>query len=312
MYFGIVDVPNHRSSHTEITPRGGGIVFALLWLLMVLAVYDIGHLLSLKQCVLLLLPLLIAGIGFIDDCHPLSIKWRFAVHVITAVLFIWLMQGFSHLNIGIMKLDHPWIINILLVATMAWSTNAYNFMDGLDGLAASEGIFIFSIGGLFLLHGGAWLLAALSFYMAVILMGFLYWNWPPAKLFMGDAGSTFLGCLIIVFALLGQRDYAVPAWWWLELYGIFLFDASITLLRRMLKVKQWYQAHRSHAVQRLYKMGWSERKIIYTVLMMNLVLAALVCVAVFYPSWRHMVVLLIVIKLSIIYRYVERIAPMLT
>ena len=305
MKFGIVDIPNHRSSHTKTTPRGGGIVFACLWLLA-MGVVGYWNVLPRMECMILSVPLIVSVVGFLDDCRSVPAIWRLAAYSLAAFLIVWMMHGFDHLNIGIFTLHTTWFINSLVFISILWSTNAYNFMDGLDGLSAVEGSFVFLVGGLFLLHAGAWVLAALSMYVSVVVMSFLYWNWPPAKLFMGDAGSTFLGCLIMVFALLGQRWYGVPAWWWLGLYAAFLFDASVTLVRRVITGEKWYEAHRSHAVQRLYKAGWSERKIMMGLLATNILLAIFISTAVIYPAWSHEMILLCVISLIVLYWVIER------
>jgi Fuc2NAc and GlcNAc transferase len=147
--------------------------------------------------------------------------------------------------------------------------NLYNFMDGLDGLAASEAVFIAVLAaGLSCVSGE---LVDLFGLLAMCALGFLYWNRPPARIFMGDTGSYFLGFTIASLALLSVRSGVMPLACWLLLPGVFLVDATLTLIRRMLSGKRWLEAHRSHAYQHAARRLGSHAGVVWSVALLNLV-----------------------------------------
>jgi Fuc2NAc and GlcNAc transferase len=160
--------------------------------------------------------------------------------------------------------------HLVAVLGIVWVLNLYNFMDGIDGLAASEAIFV-SWGGAFLLmFGGAppgVAVAAAAFGAACV--GFLLWNWPPAKIFMGDVGSGYIGYTIAVFALAASRESAPSLAAWLILSGVFIVDASVTLLRRLARRERVFAAHRSHAYQWLSRRWGGHKAVTVAVLAMN-------------------------------------------
>jgi Fuc2NAc and GlcNAc transferase len=174
---------------------------------------------------------------------------------------------------------------IVAVLGIVWVLNLYNFMDGIDGLAASEAVFV-SWGGAFLLvFGGApagVAAAALAFGAACV--GFLLWNWPPAKIFMGDVGSGYIGYTIAVLALGAFRENAPSLSVWLILSGVFIVDASVTLLRRLARRERVFAAHRSHAYQWLSRRLGSHKTVTVAVLAMNFLwLLPLALFATVYP-----------------------------
>jgi Fuc2NAc and GlcNAc transferase len=306
----LVDHPNQRSSHVIPTVSGGGVVFVILWLLYVLYSCFIG-IVSL-QSMLVFLPgaFLVALIGFVDDHKQISARWRFLIYLIAATISIITLGGFSSLMIAGHVLHWGWVGSIFAIVAIVWSINLYNFMDGIDGIAAIEAVFVFGIGGYFIWNAGGYGLAMLAWGLVVLIFGFLVWNFPPAKIFMGDVGSAFLGFLVVVFALAGEHWYKVPAILWLMLYGVFAFDATVTLIRRVLAGEKWYTAHRLHAYQRLQLKNWSHKRILLRVIAINVVLAVVTLGAYFWP--RYFIILFVVelIMLAIIYLVVEKMQPM--
>lgn len=310
---GLVDNPNSRSSHKVATPRGGGLVFVLLWgiasaLLALFGAWVFEH-------VLVLLPsaLIVAGIGCVDDHGGVSPARRALVHFAAALGGVYLLGGVDVLSFGDFKLHLGWLGALLAVLAIVWSVNLFNFMDGTDGIAGAEALFVLGIGGAFLWQAGGVGIAVSVWVLAASVGGFLVWNWPKASIFMGDVGSGFLGFLIAAFALAGEKWYGVPALLWAVLYTAFWFDATATLIRRIAAGERWYSAHRSHAYQRLHHFGgWSHGKILWAVIVLNVVFG---CLALYGNAHREQLLWVFLVAVGIAgfcYMLVERIAPMYT
>ena len=250
----LMDVPNARSSHSLPTPRGGGvaIVITFLFSLCVAFFADMGiH--SEFFYALVGAGLSIALLGFLDDHGHIAARWRLLGHFSAAAWALYWLGGMPPLAIfgGVLQLG--WIGHVLAAFYLVWLLNLYNFMDGIDGIASVEAICV-CLGGtvLYALVSTSQftLVSALPLLMlAAGVVGFLVWNFPPARIFMGDAGSGFLGIVLGIFSL--QAGWANPAlfWGWLILLGVFIVDATSTLLRRLIRGDKVYEAHRSHAYQ---------------------------------------------------------------
>jgi len=308
---GLVDNPNSRSSHKVATPRGGGLVFVLLWgiasvLLALFGAWVFEH-------VLVLLPgaLIVAAIGYMDDHGGVSPARRALVHFAAALGCVFFLGGVDALSLGAFKVHLGWLGALLAVFAIVWSVNLFNFMDGTDGIASVEALSVVGVGGAFLWQAGGAELAVSAWILAASVGGFLVWNWPKASIFMGDVGSGFLGFLIAAYALAGEIWYGVPALLWVILYVVFWFDATVTLLRRVTAGERWYSAHRSHAYQRLHHLGgWSHRKILWAVIGLNIIFG---CLAVYGNAHRDQLFWLLLTSVVIagfLYAFIERIAPM--
>ncbi|MBI5450738.1 MAG: glycosyltransferase family 4 protein [Gammaproteobacteria bacterium] len=308
---GLLDNPNARSSHTVATPRGGGMVFVAVWSVSALAVIVLDMWSSTQALVVLPAALLIAVVGYWDDHHHLAARWRALTHFVAASISIMALGGFNIIDLGVTALSLGVLGSLLAVIGIVWSVNLFNFMDGTDGIAGVEAVFVFGVGGLMLWQAGGAPLALMAWALMAAVLGFLVWNWPRARIFMGDGGSGFLGLAIAVFALAGETWFDVPAMLWLILYGVFWFDATVTLLRRVAHGERWYDAHRSHAYQRLHHgMGWSHAQVLAGVIIINTLLAA---IALWADSDRVMIpwaLLIAVILLATAYLAVERGASM--
>src|SRR5579859_99877 len=251
-----LDVPNQRSSHTRPTPRGGGLVIVLGFLVGLGLWHTAGGGLSPRALGWLVGALLVAGVSFVDDLHPLPAVPRLLTHAVGAVLLT---------VVGVQDRELPLIAALpLAFVWVAVVTNVYNFMDGIDGLATSQAIVAgvaMAIAGTIvgnpLVATGAGVLAAAS-------AGFLVYNLPPARLFMGDVGSTFLGFSFAGLSLLGNLGVGggrLPVTFGLVVLAPFLFDSLLTLARRVVRGERWYSAHRSHYYQRLVLVGWSHAQV---------------------------------------------------
>lgn len=245
----IIDIPNARSSHTVPTPRGGGVAIVASFLLA-LPLAAVSGLASWSVVVALLgAGAGIALLGFLDDHGHIAARWRLLGHFVGAIWALFWLGGLPPLSLFGMSFDLGWLGHALAALYLVWLLNLYNFMDGIDGIASLEAICV-CIGGalLFVLSGHAGE-AALPLLMAAAVAGFLFWNYPPARIFMGDAGSGFLGVSLGILSL--QAAWVAPQllWSWLILLGVFVVDATFTLLRRLLRGDKVYEAHRSHAYQ---------------------------------------------------------------
>jgi Fuc2NAc and GlcNAc transferase len=247
----LLDVPNIRSSHVVPTPRGGGLAIALSFFAATSALTLLG-LLDREAMLALAGGGAIAWVGFLDDHSQVSAKWRFGVHLAAAIFAVAVLGAIRLAVFRGLGAGAYWLSALSTVFTLAWATNLFNFMDGIDGLAAGEAIFV-SAGGSILNYasgGDAGLTAAMACLSAATL-GFMLWNWPPARLFMGDVGSGFLGFTLAVLAFAMSQRGGVPIGAWAILGGVFLVDASVTLIRRMIRGDRWSEPHRTHAYQHL-------------------------------------------------------------
>lgn len=243
----VLDIPNHRSSHVAPTPRGGGVAIVLGFFLGLLLLYCLGGVAIESLLALLGSGGLVALVGFLDDHRPIAARWRLAIHFIAAAWALLWLGG--SLEIQVFGVALGWLGAGVTALYLVWLLNLYNFMDGIDGIAGVEAVTVCLSGALLYSlvgHGAAAILPAL---LAAAVAGFLFWNFPPARIFMGDAGSGFLGVVLGVFSL--QAGWIQPQlfWAWFILLGVFITDATLTLLRRLLRGERVYQAHRCHAYQ---------------------------------------------------------------
>jgi Fuc2NAc and GlcNAc transferase len=307
---GVLDIPNARSSHTLPTPRGGGLAIVGVVLAGTVTAWIAGAVAGRLAAAVLGGGLAVAGIGWADDHGGVARRIRAAVHIVAACCAVALLGGFGSLDTGVGSVEFGLLGSALAVIAITWLINLYNFMDGIDGIAGGEALIAGLAGGLLALRAGTTGIALIAFLTAGASLGFLLWNWAPARIFMGDVGSSFLGFVFGVAAIASERSGAVPLLVWVILLGVFIFDATVTLLRRMLRGERWYVAHRSHAYQRAVQSGWSHAQVSGAVLAVNAALAALAAVAVFRPALLLACCGMAVVFLGILYVLVEHRRPM--
>lgn len=238
-----MDHPNERSLHVRPTPRVGGL----------------GVMAGLVTCALLLRPegvfvltlvaLALSVLSVLDDLRGLSVGVRFSGHFLAAVTTLYLLP------------DLPGWAWWLALPALVWMTNLYNFMDGSDGLAGGMALFGFASYGVAAWVGGAESFAVLCCVIAAASMGFLNFNFPPARVFLGDAGSIPLGYLAAALGVSGWIAGMWPIAFPLMVFSSFIVDASATLLARLARGEKVWQAHRAHYYQRLIRLGWSHRRL---------------------------------------------------
>jgi UDP-GlcNAc:undecaprenyl-phosphate/decaprenyl-phosphate GlcNAc-1-phosphate transferase len=237
----VLDHPNARSLHDRPVPRVGGVammagvVAAATWLRAAPA--------------WLVIALALALVSFVDDLRSLPVSVRLASHFGSALALV----AFLPITVG-------WPLALFFVVGTVWMTNLYNFMDGSDGLAGGMTLIGFASYGLAAWTGGEYALAALLFSVAAAALGFLAFNFPPARVFLGDAGSIPLGFLAAAVGIVGWRVYALWPWWFpAVVFSPFAVDATGTLLKRGARREPVWRAHRDHYYQRLVRLGWSHR-----------------------------------------------------
>lgn len=246
----IIDIPNARSSHSVPTPRGGGVAIVFSFL-VALPLLHADNLIALSvMWALLGAGAAVAVLGFLDDHGHIAARWRLLGHFGAATWALFWMGGMPPLSIpGWGVIDLGWFGNILAAFYLVWMLNLYNFMDGIDGLASVEALCTCFGACLIYWLGGYDSFVFLPLLLSMAVLGFLYWNFPPARIFMGDAGSGFLGIIMGVLTLQAAHQNADLLWVWLILLGVFIVDATFTLIRRVMRGDKIYEAHRSHAYQ---------------------------------------------------------------
>jgi Fuc2NAc and GlcNAc transferase len=269
---GVLDVPNERSSHSIATPRGGGLAIVSVANSAMLVLGWLGDV-KLNLLMALSAGVAVAAIGFVDDRRSVRAGIRFAVHTGAALWAVLWLGGLPPLRIGEQILQLGWAGNLLALMGIVWILNLFNFMDGIDGLAASEAVFVACAGAaLGLMNGRANEVSAVGSALGATCCGFLLWNWPPAKIFMGDVGSGYLGYTLAVLALAAARDNPVALWIWLLLGGAFFVDATVTLVRRLMRGEPVYEAHRSHGYQWLARRWGSHLRVTVATMSVNVLL----------------------------------------
>lgn len=265
----IIDNPNDRSSHSVPTPRGGGVAVVCSYLLA-LAVLMYSQQLEIHIGITLIIAgFMIALLGFLDDHGHINSMLRLAIHFFVAIGIVVSLGGFTEVTV-FNGLKLGFIANIIAVLFLVWLLNLYNFMDGINGIASIEAItttvsmaILYYLLNISLSPDLLWLLAACVF-------GFLLWNFPKAKIFMGDACSGFLGLTLGILALIALKENLPLFCAWIICLGVFIVDATYTLIKRVLNGYKMYDAHRSHSYQILSRKWNSHTPVTLAIAAVNL------------------------------------------
>ncbi|MEN8132667.1 MAG: glycosyltransferase family 4 protein [Pseudomonadota bacterium] len=267
----LIDIPNERSSHSIPVPRGGGIAIACVFLAL-LPSLPVENIVSLNLTYAIFgSGVIIALLGFMDDRSHIPAYNRLVIHFLAAIWVIYFLFMYSNPPLAASGDLYWWTFTLLLIISLVWLLNLYNFMDGIDAITGSETISVSLCASLLTWQTApgdpSWIILLL---LASAVAGFLVWNLPPAKLFMGDSGSAFLGivlgCLMIYSTLISSQLFYA----WLILLGVYIVDANVTLIRRILAGQKFYEAHRSHAYQHAAKRYHSHGKVSLAVVIINL------------------------------------------
>lgn len=264
-----LDIPNHRSAHKMPTPTSAGLVMVVVFAAAVVCLGLWGDV-DTELVVAFMGVFLIAIIGFLDDIKPIGAGLRFSTHIIASGWIVFWLGGIPSIAIFSIEIDPGWLGFLIGIVYLAWLLNLYNFMDGMDGLAASEAVFVLA---------AVWLIAGYGhgdeFGWRVVLillsvcLGFLIINWPSAKIFMGDIGSGFLGLSLGTLSIYTAREEFLSMWCWVILLACFIVDASVTLVVRLMRKEKVYEAHNLHVYQHASRI-FGDSPVLYTLWSINL------------------------------------------
>jgi Fuc2NAc and GlcNAc transferase len=266
----LMDVPNERSSHKVATPRGGGLAIVVSFLLSLPFLESLSLMPAPVLYSLLGSGGLVAVIGFVDDHGHIAARWRLLGHFVAALWALYWLNGLPPVVLFGTTVDMGWFGTILALIYLVWMLNLYNFMDGIDGIASVEAITVCL--GMCVVYWaiGKLDLVAAPLMLSVAVAGFFFWNFPPAKIFMGDVGSGFLGMIFGGLAI--QASWSDPKlmWSWIILLGVFIVDSTWALLSRLINGNKIYEAHCTHAYQHASKISGSHLKVTLCVILINL------------------------------------------
>jgi len=247
----LIDVPNSRSSHASPTLKGGGVVIMFTFIAFLMGLYYLDILSSKIYLDLVMCSCVIGLVGFMDDIKEVNPRIRLVIHFLTAAIGLYLLNGFKEVlflgdtvNLGLLG-------NVLAMIYIVWFLNLYNFMDGIDGIASLQAI---TVCGAFAFIN-FWIFPSFDLWKVSLLftsciLGFLYWNFPKAKIFLGDTGSGFIGLFLALFSIEASNNQPVLLWVFLILMSVFLVDATLTLFYRIYNNEVIFKAHSSHAYQK--------------------------------------------------------------
>jgi UDP-N-acetylmuramyl pentapeptide phosphotransferase/UDP-N-acetylglucosamine-1-phosphate transferase len=256
----VLDHPNERSLHSHPTPRSGGVAIVVA-LGAAIVVWSFSAGLTRSLIGLGAGAILVSILSFLDDRKGLSVRVRLPGHLLAAASLV--LGGLSLPTLsmpGLVWHWPEWLGIVFSLLFLVWMLNLYNFMDGMDGFAAGMAVIGF---GTFALMGylvGNTVFLALNLFVVAATTGFLIFNFPPARIFMGDTGSSTLGLLAGGLSLYGMREDVFPFWVALLVFSPFIVDATVTLARRLAHGERVWQAHKSHYYQRLVQSGWGHKK----------------------------------------------------
>ncbi|MBV1911898.1 MAG: glycosyltransferase family 4 protein [Kangiellaceae bacterium] len=290
----IIDVPNKRSSHSVPTPRGGGMSIVITFIIGILACFVLEFITAEFTLLIVGAGLITAVIGFMDDHSHVKAGVRLMCHFISSILVVYAVNGLPALTVFEMSIEFQYLGWLIAVLASVWILNLFNFMDGIDGIAGVEAVSsTIVMGAICHYFFSAPNVALLHFLLGLSSLGFLFFNFPPAKIFMGDAGSGFLGLMLAMLLLLSSHISEPLFWCWLIMLGVFIVDATFTLLRRMINGFKLHEAHCSHAYQFASRKYGGHLPVTLAVLLINILWLAPISILVALDSITGIVGLLI-------------------
>jgi Fuc2NAc and GlcNAc transferase len=306
----ILDIPNARSSHSVPTPRGGGLAIVCAVLPALVWCWSRGWITGDFLLAAAGGGFMTAGIGWLDDHRPVAASVRLVVHFAAAAWAVFWLGGLTFLRAGGLIITLAPAGEVLAALLIVWLLNLYNFMDGVDGLAAAEAVTVCLGAALLAVLAGAPHIVAVTLLLAAASAGFLVWNWAPASIFLGDVGSGFLGYMLAVTALYSERSNGPSLLLWSVLLAVFLSDATVTLLRRAVRREPVFMAHRMHTYQRAVQAGLSHARVAAAVVLTNLLLLGFALLAQADTRLTPASVGAAALLLAWLYQTVERRQPM--
>ncbi len=297
----ILDIPNNRSSHSSPVPRGGGLAIIFCWYAVIVYLY-VNNLLEKNLFFAFASGLILAVISLLDDLFSIKPIIRLLTQLVTATLAVYFINGITFIDISGWIISNDIILTPLLIFSIVWFINLYNFLDGIDGYASIEAISVALV--IYLFTGNLLLLI-----FASCVAGFLFWNWPKAKIFMGDVGSTQLGYVLIIMGIYFNNKGEFDFMNWLLISSPFWFDATLTLFRRWRKGERIDQPHKKHAYQRLVQSGYSHLKVDLLLICLNFLIGLTILFIDRFKYLQLPISLIIIIFLYLLTRIIDRKVP---
>ena len=296
-----MSVPNIRSLHDKPTPTGGGLAIIMSWYTGITVLFLCG-IMEKSLYLVLLCGVILGVVSIVDDFIGLKPVIRLVFQFLTATAAFYLLGGLRPLVMPQIHFDYNFIVYPLAIIGMVWFINLFNFMDGVDGFASLQAIIICAVLFVF-----TWDISVMI--LIICVTGFIYWNWPKAKVFMGDVGSTQLGFILVVFGIHFHNIYEFSIMNWIMLASPFWFDATLTLFRRWRNGENISEAHRKHAYQRIVLAGFSHEKVNLFLVLINLINILFISL---YRAVKVMQIPIVIITLLFYYLitlYVDRKVP---
>ncbi len=266
----IVSIPNQRSLHASPVPLGGGMAIVTSWYIGISILFILNYI-DKNIFYALICGIILTVISLLDDLIGIKPSIRLFFHFLTVIAAFYFLGGLRQLVIPELDFNYNFIIYPLAITGMVWFINLFNFMDGADGFASLEAMLISLV--IFILSGNI-----LNLVLIACISGFLYWNWPRAKIFMGDVGSTQIGFILIVLGIYYHNTFRFSILNWIMLSSPFWFDATLTLYRRWRNGEKLSEAHRKHAYQRAVQSGFSHLKLNIYLLLINLIIFVIILI----------------------------------
>jgi Fuc2NAc and GlcNAc transferase len=297
----MLDFPNERSSHYIPTPRGGGIAIVTCWYIGIIYLFFDG-IIKADLFYALMCGVALACVSLIDDIIGVNPLFRLIVQFLTAISSFTFLGGIGEVIYFKHAPDISFLIYPVAIVGIVWFINLYNFLDGIDGYAAIEAITVLFI--TFLFTG-----CKLNLILIFVTLGFLVWNWPNAKIFMGDIGSTQIGFILVILGIYYHNTYTLPIHLWILILSPYWFDATLTLYRRWRNKEKLSQAHKKHVYQRIVQSGFSHLKTDMLLVVLNIIIGG-ITFAVFKNAHLFIpAVILIIVLLYLITKYADRRIP---
>ena len=296
-----LDLPNERSSHTVPTPRVGGLAIVLTWYIGLIGFFYYG-LISTNLFYALMCGALLAIVSFIDDLIDIKPIIRLIVHFVVVISAFVFLNGIRPFILPHIEINYLYITYPLAIVGMVWFINLYNFMDGINGFVSIEAITI----ALFMY---SFTFNVVNLILIVAVLGFFFWNWPKAKIFMGDVGSTQLGFILIVLGIYFHNELQFSIVNWIMLAIPFWFDATFTLYRRWRNGEKLSVGHKKHVYQRLVQAGYSHKQVGLMLISLNTIIILMILL---YRSYDFLKIPFFIISLLFMYyvtKWVDKKVP---
>lgn len=296
----LIDKPGERSSHSTPTPRGGGLPISILILFTVFIFTLTGFIPQNYAIALSFGGLLVSIVGWVDDHRDISAGLRGILYFLASMIALYFIGGLDKIIIGdlVLHVGFFWG-SVIAIIGITWITNLYNFMDGADAIASVQAITAGLFAGILFSINNQHGMSIVCFTIITACGAFLFWNWPPARIFMGDVGSCMIGYTFGVVTIIGEVTNSVHIYIWIILLSVFIGDATFTLVKRVISGDKWYTAHRSHGYQKLIQLGVSHSILAIYLLLFNICI--LWPIAFIAYKWKFLSIYMVLLSIILVF-----------